>query len=166
MHVEVDARDLTPLVGTRLRAAAFEVNCDGTLPIHGGIIVPNRKPEVAAVIVEFSNRWHEVVQIAFSLVKEGVCARAVSVAPILPALTLMPDNPGRNDVFPFDATSPVRVFANLVSTRLEVHAITVVKTTAIELGLIAFKDLRENFLGIAKVSVSHLVRAGNQCFSV
>lgn len=102
--------------------------------------------------INLADARHQVVQVGFGTLEHFIVARAVLAPPVLPALALMPDLPGWNNVLPFDARGAVGIFARDVATGFKVHAITGVFAAAIELGGLWGVELPGDFLGFAERS--------------
>lgn len=102
--------------------------------------------------INLADARHEVVQVGFGAFEHVVMPRTVLTPAILPALALMPDLPGRHDMFPLDARGAVSVFAWDVAAGFQVHAVARVFAAAIELGGLRCVERPGDFLGFAERS--------------
>lgn len=105
---------------------------------------------VAAIPVDLTDARHKVMQVGLGALENLVVPGAVLAPTVLPALPLMTDLPGRDDVFPLDARGTLDVLARFVAAALEVDLIAVVLAAAIELGRLRRIELPRNLLGFAE----------------
>jgi hypothetical protein len=92
------------------------------------------------------------VQIRFGTLEYVVMAGAVLASTVLPALALMADLPGWNNVLPLDARGTVGVFAWDVAAGFQVNAVAGVFAASIELGGLWRVQLPGNLFGFAEGS--------------
>ena len=90
------------------------------------------------------------MQVRFGALEHFIIACAVLASTLLPALALMSDLPGRNNVLPLDARRAVGVFAWNVATGFQVYAIACVFASAIELSGLWCVELPGNFFRFAE----------------
>ena len=84
--------------------------------------------------INLANARHQVVQVCFCTFENVVAACAVLSPVVLPALALMADLPGGNDMLPLDTGRTASVLARDVAAGCEVDAIAGVFAAAIKLG--------------------------------
>lgn len=108
------------------------------------------KTEIVSVAIHLADARHQVVQVGFGPLVDRVLAGAVLAPAILPALALMADLPGRNNVFPFNTCRPVGVFARDIAAGFQVYPVAVVFAAAIELRGLRFIQFPGDFLGFAE----------------
>ncbi|MND86200.1 hypothetical protein D3C80_781530 [compost metagenome] len=92
------------------------------------------KAEVAAIAIDFANAGHQVVQISLGLLVNRVVAGAVLATALLPALALMADLPGRNNMLPLDAGCAFGIFTWHITAGCKVHPVTGVLAATVKLG--------------------------------
>lgn len=102
--------------------------------------------------INLADARHQVVQVGFGALEHIVIARAVLAPTVLPALALVPDLPGRNNMLPLDARGAAGVLAGDITAGLQVHAVAGVFAAAIELGGLRRIELPGDFLGFAEGS--------------
>lgn len=100
--------------------------------------------------INLADARYQVMQVRLGTLEHVIVARAVLAPTILPALALMPDLPGWNNVLPFDARSAVGIFARDVATGFQVNAVAGVFAAAIKLGGLRGVQLPGDFLGFAE----------------
>lgn len=97
-HVQIGAGDGTAAVLGWHGRALLEVHHEGTGTVLAGLFAKHAETEVAAVTVYLADHRDQIVQIGFGQAENGVLGGALLAPALLPALTLMADDPGRNDV--------------------------------------------------------------------
>lgn len=100
--------------------------------------------------INLADARYQVVQVSFSALEDGVGARAVLASAVLPALALMADLPGRDNVLPLDARRPVGVFTRNVAAGFQVDPVTRVLAAAIELSGLRGVEFPGDFLGFTE----------------
>ncbi|MNR15967.1 hypothetical protein D3C85_1325300 [compost metagenome] len=90
------------------------------------------------------------MQIGLGLLVGRIVPRTVLTSAFLPALALVTNLPGRNDVFPLDARGALGIFTRHVATRCEVHLVAGVFAAAIKLGGLGRVQLPGDFLGFVE----------------
>ena len=86
VHVEIDTRDLAFDLVPRFSGPALEINSE----IASAVLLGRRRQHaeivIAAVCVNFADRWRQVVQIGFHCVEHRIGGVAVLPAAVLPTL--------------------------------------------------------------------------------
>lgn len=95
---------------------------------------------------------HQVVQVGLCTLEHIIAARTVLASTVLPALALMSDLPGWNDMLPFDACGTVGIFAWDVPAGFQIHPVAGVFTAAVKLCGLWGIELPGDFLGLAEGS--------------
>lgn len=90
------------------------------------------------------------MQIRLSLLIGRIVARAILAASLLPALALVTDLPGWNNVFPLDARRAFGIFTRHITAGREIHPVTGVFAAAIKFGGLWGVQLPGNFLGFVE----------------
>lgn len=88
------------------------------------------------------------MQVGLGALVDLVVARAVLAPAILPALALVADLPGRDDVLPFDARGAVEVLARRVAAGGQVDLVALVLAAAIKLRGLRRVQLPGDLLGL------------------
>ena len=100
--------------------------------------------------INLADAGYQVVQVGFSNFEHRVIAGAVFSPATLPALALMADLPGGNDMFPLDTCGTIGIFAWDVAAGFQVDAVAVVFATAVELGGLGCVEFPGDFFGFAE----------------
>jgi len=90
------------------------------------------------------------MQIRLGPLIDRVVAGALLAPALLPALALMTDLPGRDNMLPFDAGGAIGVLARYISAGREVHPVAGVFAPAVELGGLRRIEFPGDFLGFVE----------------
>ena len=97
-HIEVGACDHSADRRARHHLARLEIHYRLALPVLMRFLRQPGEAVVAAVAIHLADARHQVVQVGFGLAELRIVGRAVLAAAFLPALALMADHPGRDDM--------------------------------------------------------------------
>ena len=90
------------------------------------------------------------MQVGLGLFVGRVVLAAVLASALLPALALMADLPGRDNVLPLDAFSPLGILARYIAAGREVDPVAVVLAATIKLRGLPGVELPGDFLGFGE----------------
>ncbi len=119
-HIKISAGDCATGAGGRLGELRFKIHFHGALPVLTFAAVPLAIHKVAAIAIHFANRGLQVMHIAFHFAVDRVFSAVFSPA-VLPALALMTELPGGDNVLPLNASGAILVFTHLIAAGLQVY---------------------------------------------
>ena len=133
-HIEVGARDHAAYGRARHDFFGFEINLCQARPVLTGLCGQPTKTEVVSITVNLTNAGHQVVQVGFCHFVDRVVTGAIFSSAVLPALALMANLPGGNNVFPFNTRCTIGIFTRDVTAAFKVDAVASVFAATIKLG--------------------------------
>ena len=149
-HVKVGARNHAANRRSGHDLFGFEVDLRQARAILARLCRQPAKTEIVAITINLANAGDQVMKVRFRNFVNRVIAGAVFSATVLPALTLMANLPGRNDMFPLDACCPVGIFTRDIATGFKVDPVACVFAATIKLGGLRCVEFPGRFFGFAE----------------
>lgn len=158
LHIKIDPGDITTAMGRRFGFALFKIDFHGTLPILRTVLAsgffPLAETIIGAVTIDLADSRYQVVKIRFHALELGIIFCAVFTSALLPALALVPQFPGGDDMFPLDTVGPFDLFTHLVTTAVELgyqlFALAADLTTTVKTDMMILVAFLGHFFGGAK----------------
>ncbi|MNJ33421.1 hypothetical protein D3C77_281070 [compost metagenome] len=123
-HVEGRASNQTFHLVAGFGRFLLEVDFCRALTVLAGSPSVHAVVEVAAITVHFANGRVQVEQISFHGAEHRIFVNAVLAPAVLPALALVTESPGWNDVFPFGSFSAGLLLARFIAAGFGIDAAT------------------------------------------
>lgn len=149
-HVKVGARNHAANRRSGHDLFGLEVDLRQARAILARLCRQPAKTEIVAITVNLADAGDQVMKVRFRNFVDRVIAGAVFSTSALPALTLVANLPGWNDVLPLDTGCPGGIFARDVATGFKVDPVASVLAATVKLRGLRCVEFPGGFFGFTK----------------